>query len=114
MSILKKARLRVFATLVLLGAIGLFFAFKPANASSVKNARSGTVYYYNDASTSFSSMQAASNWGTSQNPAYQCGGTANVACSITVPNGVSLQDHLDSFGSQNDLIQAAGKRQDAN
>lgn len=113
MSISKKAGLGAFATLLLVSFLAIVFAFVPSDKSEAKTARRSTIYYYNAASTTFASMKTAGNWGTSQNSAYQCGGDLEVPCSIAVPDGVSLQDHLNSFSTQNSLISAAGRRESA-
>lgn len=71
-------------------------------------------YFYNGpATTDITVLQNTSHWSTSQNPDFECGGPADVPCSIPAESLTDLNTKLQACSDINDVMsEATGRRQD--
>lgn len=95
MGILKNYWLRA-GLVVLTLVLGVFVVVGAMETKEVvadtAKASATTTYFYNGPSTNLSAnIMNPSNWGTSQNPSYECGQPTTVPCSLEVPEDKAVR-----------------------
>lgn len=90
---------------------GFFIVVKAMEKGDVKadteKASATTTYFYNGPSSNLNSdIMEPSFWGPSQSSSFTCGHSTNIPCSLEVPDGQDVEQHLQELGSLS-AIQAA-------
>lgn len=67
-------------------------------------------YYTGPATTDIAILQDLNNWSDNQNPAHECGGDANVRCSISAESELDLNSKLQACNNLNEVLGEASSR----
>lgn len=102
METLKRNWLKAIAGLTVV--LGLVFAINERTVAKdeTKVKQTPTTYYYNGSSASLATnIMIASNWSTTQAPQFTCEDNQNldVPCSLQVPAGKTISQHLTDLGN---------------
>lgn len=93
---------------------GTFFLVKAIGHNEIPVSPSKTAavpfYYTGPATTNMAILQDLDNWSTSQDPTHECGGTANVPCSIPAESETDLNSKLQACSNINDVLSEATAR----
>lgn len=91
---------------------GVFFMVKAMENSNkiVSTSKSAAVpYYYNGPeTTNIATLKDPSNWSTTQNSAFECGGSKEVPCSIPAESPADLSTQLQPCNNLADVMSVAG------
>jgi hypothetical protein len=88
-------------------AFVLGLGFMIAMSSFKGELKAPTVYYYNHPSDNFADMEIPANWNTAQDIKYTCAGIADIPCSVTVPDGGTIDTYLSNYTTLPKLLEAA-------
>ena len=105
----------ITALILLFGVFFMVRAMENSNKVASTSKSLAVPYYYNGpATTNIAVLQNTSNWSTTQNSAFTCGGDQEVPCSIPANSPADLNTQLQACNNLSDVMNVAKNHREDN